>query len=430
MDQSYYDLLEVSKDASIDAIKKSWKKLAMKYHPDKQKTPQEKEIASEKFKKISEAYNVLSDPKKKELYDEFGQEGLDENGPRRSGGFGGMPPGFEDIFNMMHGGGGRQSKNQQPVPPIKVLCHATLEELYMGTIKKINIDRLDLCDGCDGTGSTDKKDYTCEDCKGTGMVTKVIQMGPMMIQQVQQPCGKCGRTGSSIKPELKCKKCDGNKVIPNTATIDVEIEKGMYEGEPIQVRNVGHELPKKVQDMTTEKRGIVVAIIKEDNHSIFERGYATKGQLDPSHLVVSIELSFAESLCGVTKKINHLDGTDMFYNTEGEIVSNGDIVVIKDKGMPLRQKSYKYGNLYIKFTVKKEHLPDEKKKQIYHILTGKEYNYDELHDHSDDVILLNNLIIGNNNNENNGNNSNNSSDSHDSDDDGPASGQGVDCATQ
>ena len=222
--QKFYDLLGCTKEANDADIKKAFRKAAMTHHPDKGGDP-------EKFKEISKAYEVLSDPEKKQLYDEYGEEGLE------GGGGGGGAAGMDifDLFGggMFGGGGGRdprsrgKAKGEDVVFPLKV----TLEDLYNGTSKKLRLTKNIICVQCGGKGG--KGEGTCRDCKGQGVRIVIRQLGPGMIQQMQTACGACKGTGSMIAEKDRCKKCNGDKTTKEKKTLEVFITKGMRHSEKI-----------------------------------------------------------------------------------------------------------------------------------------------------------------------------------------------------
>ncbi|ERN00161.1 hypothetical protein AMTR_s00111p00054240 [Amborella trichopoda] len=201
----YYDILGVSKNASQDELKKAYKKAAIKNHPDKGGDP-------EKFKELAQAYDVLSDPEKREVYDQYGEDALKE-------GMGGAGPSHNpfDIFESFFGGGGfgggssrgrRQKQGDDVVHSLKV----SLEDLYNGTSKKLSLSRNVLCPKCKGKGSKSGASGRCSGCQGSGMKVSIRQLGPGMIQQMQHVCPDCRGSGEVISEKDKCTQCKGNKV--------------------------------------------------------------------------------------------------------------------------------------------------------------------------------------------------------------------------
>eukprot|EP00747_Dinoflagellata_sp_TGD_P080037 gnl/TRDRNA2_/TRDRNA2_160734_c0_seq8.p1 gnl/TRDRNA2_/TRDRNA2_160734_c0~~gnl/TRDRNA2_/TRDRNA2_160734_c0_seq8.p1 ORF type:complete len:542 (+),score=169.51 gnl/TRDRNA2_/TRDRNA2_160734_c0_seq8:120-1628(+) len=263
----FYKLLEVDKSASEADIKKAYKKMAIKHHPDKGGDP-------EKFKEITRAYEVLSDSEKRAKYDKFGEEGLEDGGPGDA----------SDIFDAFFGGGGRRGggggrqrrqKTKDVVQPLKV----TLEQLYNGQTKKMAITRQVI----------DKKRgvQSCQDCDGRGVKVEVIRMGPM-IQQMQSACGACGGNGKSFSRKQE------------REVLEVHIQKGSPDGHKLQFREMADEHP----DADT---GDVLFVLKQQEHKEFKR----KG----ADLYIERTISLVEALCGVEMEITHLDGRKLLVKT-------------------------------------------------------------------------------------------------------------------
>merc|ERR1712018_96903 len=190
----YYDILGVSPTATEAELKKSYRKLALKYHPDKNPD------AGDKFKEISMAYEVLSDSKKRAIYDEHGEQGIKEGG----GGGGAHSP--MDIFNMFFGGGGFPGggggRSSNKSKPIVHKLGVSLEELYNGKTRKLAVTREICCEKCNGKGGS--KVEKCQSCRGSGIKVTTKQIGPGMIQQMQSPCDSCGSQGEVISEAHKC----------------------------------------------------------------------------------------------------------------------------------------------------------------------------------------------------------------------------------
>uniref|UniRef100_A0A8C5KVL2 DnaJ heat shock protein family (Hsp40) member A4 n=1 Tax=Jaculus jaculus TaxID=51337 RepID=A0A8C5KVL2_JACJA len=209
----YYDILGVKPSASPEEIKKAYRKLALKYHPDK--NPDE----GEKFKLISQAYEVLSDPKKRDIYDQGGEQAIKEGG---SG-----SPGFSspmDIFDMFFGGGGRMARERRGKNVVHQLS-VTLEDLYNGVTKKLALQKNVICEKCEGIGGKKGSVEKCPLCKGRGMQIHIQQIGPGMVQQIQTVCIECKGQGERINPKDRCEECSGAKVIREKKIIEVHVEK-------------------------------------------------------------------------------------------------------------------------------------------------------------------------------------------------------------
>jgi DnaJ family protein A protein 2 len=368
--EDYYEILGVPKDASEKDIRKAFKAATLKYHPDKNQG-KEKEC-EEIFKKIVEANSVLSDPQKRETYNKYGKAGLDENG-------GMNPEDLNDILRNMFGGGfpfgmhGGHSDNDSndDIPDVQSVVDLTLEELYMGKQISKTIERGCLCEACEGTGSEDKQNHTCDQCKGRGMVTIVRQMGPM-IQQMMQPCNKCGGKGGDKSKQ--CKVCNGNKGVTKKYTFECEIPAGAYSRYDLTIPNEGNEIPVESRK-SDKKRTDIHVIVREQPHSIFKHMFVIEGKKDepdPADLLINIDITLAESLCGFVKSITHLDGKshNLSYN---KVVKNGDVIVFKGLGMPSLENEG-FGNLYVSVSVEyPDDLTSDKKGRLWQILTDTPY---------------------------------------------------------
>lgn len=302
-DTRYYDILGVSKNASQDDLKKAYKKAAIKNHPDKGGDP-------EKFKELAQAYEVLSDPEKREIYDQYGEDALKEG---MGGGAGGHDP--FDIFQSFFGGspfggssrgGRRQRRGQDVVHPMKV----SLEDLYLGTTKKLSLTRNGICSKCKGKGSKSGDSMTCPGCQGSGMKVTIRQLGPSMMQQMQHPCNECKGTGETINEKDRCSACKGEKVVPEKKVLEVVVEMGMQNGQKITFPGAADEAPDTIT-------GDVIFVIQQKEHPKFKR----KGD----DLFVEHNLSLTEALCGFQFVLTHLDGRQLLIKSNpGELVKPGE----------------------------------------------------------------------------------------------------------
>jgi len=321
--KEFYEILEVAPTANQEEIKKSYRKKVIKAHPDKGGDIEE-------FKKLQAAYEVLSNPEKREIYDKYGLDGLREDGGS------GMDP-FEGMFGGLfgRGRGGKQQQQQRKVKPIVKDLTVTLEEVYVGKMKKVTFDRQRNCQGCDGKGGKDAK--KCTTCKGQGMVEKVVQLAPGFITQTRSHCSTCKGEGTVYDKGNVCKDCKGEKVKRETKTIEVPIESGAPNECPISFSGEGNEIPDVLAG------DFVVRLIIEP-HKRFER----KG----ADLYYKKKISLYEALTGCAFYIEHLDGKKILVTThQGEIITPGCKKQINNLGMPFYKDAMSHGNLYITFDV-------------------------------------------------------------------------------
>ncbi|GAU45462.1 hypothetical protein TSUD_107540 [Trifolium subterraneum] len=347
----YYEILGVSKSASPDDLKKAYKKAAIKNHPDKGGDP-------EKFKELAQAYEVLSDPEKREIYDQYGEDALKEG---MGGGGGGHDP--FDIFSSFFGGGGfpgggsrgrRQRRGEDVVHPLKV----SLEDLYLGTSKKLSLSRNVLCSKCNGKGSKSGASMTCAGCQGSGMKISMRHLGANMIQQMQHPCNECKGTGETINDKDRCTQCKGEKVVQQKKVLEVHVEKGMQNGQKITFPGEADEAPDTIT-------GDIVFVLQQKEHPKFKR----KGE----DLFVEHTLSLTEALCGFQFALTHLDTRQLLIKSNpGEVVKPDSYKAINDEGMPMYQRPFMKGKLYIHFTVEfPESLTVEQVKALETILPAR-----------------------------------------------------------
>ncbi|KAG2219916.1 hypothetical protein INT45_008553 [Circinella minor] len=319
----YYDSLGVSPTATESELKKAYRKLALKFHPDKNPD------AGDKFKEISHAYEVLSDPDKRRMYDQFGEEGLTGAG---------MSDAMDanDLFSQLFGfgqGGGRSGprRGRDMVHHMKV----SLEDLYNGRTSKIAVQKHVICKDCEGRGGKEGAVKECTKCKGTGYTVSMRQMGPM-VQQVQQPCSECHGQGEIIDEKNKCKTCNGKKVVNDRKVFEVHIDKGMRDGQKITFAGEGDQAP-------GIEPGDVVIVLDQKPHAHFIR----KG----NDLVYEAKIDLLTSLAGGRFSIPHLDDRVLIVTIKpGEAIRPGQVKVIEHEGMPTYRHHDK-GNMFVKFVV-------------------------------------------------------------------------------
>jgi len=344
----YYDILEVKATANENELKKAYRKLALKYHPDK--NPNE----GERFKLISQAYEVLSDPKKREIYDRHGEDGIKEGGG--GGGFGHNPM---DIFDMFFGGGGGGGFARQQETRARNMIHqlsVPLEKFYTGLTKKLRITRHVICSKCEGVGGAKDSVSKCTNCHGGGVEVQNIQIAPGLVQRVQRPCTHCNGAGEVIKDI--CKTCRGKKRIKVEETLEVNIEKGMRDGEKITFHGKGD------QEVGLEPGDIVIVLDEQEHETFTRRG---------NNLHILQKLNLTEALCGCHKPIKTLDGrTIVFHLLPGEVIKHEDKRVIPGEGMPMLRHPDEKGDLILHFTVEfPDRIPAQNLKQLHALLPGK-----------------------------------------------------------
>jgi DnaJ homolog subfamily A member 2 len=312
-----YKTLGINKDATEQEIKKAYRKLAITMHPDKGGDP-------EKFKEISHAYEILSDTEKRTIYDEQGEEGLE-------GGGGG---GAADIFDLF-GGGGRKQQGKRKGEDVNFPLKVDLEDVYNGTSKKLRLTRNVICKACNGKGG--KSVTTCRDCKGQGVKMMLRQIGPGMMQQIQQPCTACSGEGEICPEKDRCTECLGSKTTKEKKTLEVFINRGMGNNEKIPFPGEADEAPG-----TTP--GDVVVILQVKDHATFKR--------DHVNLFMKKEITLQEALCGFSFQIQHLDKRILKVSSDpGIVVRPGDLKLLRDEGMPYEKNPYTKGGLYIEFKI-------------------------------------------------------------------------------
>ncbi|KAJ2953535.1 hypothetical protein O0L34_g1137 [Tuta absoluta] len=349
-DNKLYEILGVSRNASDSEIKRSYHKLAKEFHPDKNPA------AGDRFKEISYAYEVLSDPKKRQTYDKYGLKGLQEGGQGS-----GFPPDdlfghfFGDIFGMGGGsrGGRGRARGEDTIHPLKV----SLEDMYMGKTAKLQLSKNVICGSCKGIGGKPGAVVTCKDCHGQGIKVSYQQIGPNMTRQFQTRCPTCQGQGETINDKDKCPKCKGKKVLNETKILEVHVEKGMRENQKIFFRGEGDQQP-------DTQPGDVIIVLQQKAHELFQR--------TGDDLLMKHEITLTEALCGFEFVVKHLDGRDLLIrHNPGEVIKPGDLKGIQGEGMPQFKNPFEKGNLYIKFDVvfpENNFATEEQMKQIESIL--------------------------------------------------------------
>jgi molecular chaperone DnaJ len=355
--RDYYEVLGVGKDADGNQIKKAYRKIAMKYHPDR--NPDNKE-AEEKFKEAAEAYEVLSDADKKARYDRYGHAGVGQSGGFR-GGQGGMT--MEDIFSQFgdifgdggspfdsffggggraRGGAGRRSRGQRG-SNLRIKVALTLEEIANGVTKRIKVKKQVTCDTCNGSGAKDKSSVkTCSTCNGSGYVRQVKStfLGQM---QTTTACPSCNGSGEMIT--ANCPKCKGDGRVYGDETIEIEIPAGVGEGMQLSMSGKGNA------GLRGGPPGDLLINITEKPHEHLQR--------DGQSLIYDLYVNFADAALGTSVEVPTIDGRVKIKIPAG--TQAGKIFRLKGKGLPSVQ-SYGKGDQLIHVNVwTPKKLNDEEK---------------------------------------------------------------------
>ena len=364
--RDYYEVLGVSRGASEDEIKKAYKKMARKYHPDL--NPGDK-TAEEKFKEVNEAYEVLSDADKKARYDQYGHAGVDPN--FGAGGFGG---GFDgsfdfgdlgDIFGSFFGGGFGGGRRTNPNAPqrgesIRMSIAISFEEAAFGCEKAVTVERYETCDTCHGNGcAPGTSPEVCPDCHGTGTV-QVRRQTPMGVFATSSPCPKCGGKGRII--HQPCKDCRGSGMVRKKKTIQASIPAGIDNGQTISIRGQGNA------GKNGGPAGDLLITITVRPHELFRR--------EGTSVLCEAPITFTQAVLGAELEIPTIDGKVKYTLPEG--TQSGTTFRLKGKGIPSingRGRGDQYVTVYIETP---KNLNKEQKEALKKFAeTMGESNYEE-----------------------------------------------------
>lgn len=342
--RDYYDILGVSKNSSADEIKKAYRKMAIKYHPDK--NPDDK-AAEDKFKEAAEAYEILSNPEKKQRYDQFGHAGA--QGGFGGGGYGGGGMNMEDIFSQFGdvfggggspfdsffgsgGGGQRGGRRVQRGTNLRIKVKLTLEEIANGVEKKIKVNKQIQCTTCDGTGAKDKNAVqTCKTCGGSGSVRRVTNtiLGQM---QTTSTCPTCNGEGTTITS--KCNSCHGDGIVRGEETITINIPAGVSEGMQLSMSGKGNAAPRGGVP------GDLIILIEEIPHESLKR--------EGINIIYDLHVSFVDATLGTSVEIPTIDGKARIKLEPG--TQGGKILRLKGKGIP-EVNSYHKGDQLVQVNI-------------------------------------------------------------------------------
>lgn len=346
----YYELLSVKKTATEDEIKKAYKKLALQWHPDR--NPDNATEATEKFKKISEAYSVLTDTEKRRLYDQYGHEGLKApNNQYQNSNI------FEELFRdfgMFRTKNNNQNNNQIHRSPDTIYeLHVPLVELFTGTKKHLKLNREVICKGCQGRGHSNSSNTNvkCTDCRGQGMKVEIRQLGPGFIAQQQIVCNKCKGSGEYIDPSIQCTQCKGRKVCQEESLFEINIAAGAGNNDSIIFNQKSNEIPGAIT-------GDFRVIIKETPDPRFIRYN--------DNILHKVQIPLMDALCGLTMEIEHIDKRIIRFSTD-QIIKPNDRYHIMNEGFSSKGKK---GDLILEFDVVfPTTIKEANKQQIKHLLS-------------------------------------------------------------
>ncbi len=342
--RDYYEILGVSRDAQPEEIKKAYRKMALKYHPDK--NPDDKE-AEAKFKEAAEAYEVLRDPQKKARYDQYGHAGMGNNFGGGAGGFGGgmsmedIFSQFGDIFGDAFGGGfsgfgartgQRGGRRANKGSNLRIKVKLTLEEILKGVEKKVKVNKYVACGPCSGTGAKDGSAFSkCSTCNGAGRVTRVTNtfLGQM---QTTSACPSCGGEGQTIQD--KCSSCYGNGIVKDQELISLNIPAGVEDGMQLSLSGKGNAAPRGGIP------GDLIVMVEVKPHSQLIR--------DGQNLLYDHHISFSQAALGTHIEVPTLEGRARIKIEPG--TQAGKVLRLKNKGLP-SINSYGRGDLLVNINI-------------------------------------------------------------------------------
>ncbi|CAN8071551.1 unnamed protein product [Agarophyton chilense] len=348
--RDYYDILGVARDADSATIKRAFRKLAVKYHPDK--NPGDKS-AQKKYVELNNAYEVLSDDNKRQKYDMFGEDGINNAMADDDDDF---DPFGGSFFGGFGGFGGRRRQREEPtVPDVTIPVTVPLETLYNGGIMEVTHKKRVICSSW---SDCEKK---CSRCGGRGVVIQTKRIGPGFVQQIQTHCPVCGGTGKIGNPN--CKSCPGGQFEEVEKMLLVDVEKGMRDGQHIVFENETDEIP-------DHRTGNVRFEIDTMKHDRFVR--------IGNDLHYRLQITLSEALVGVSRQVRQLDGRLVAIKT-GKVMKPGEKIVIEKEGIPDYHSGHK-GNMIVEFWVDfPDSLTEEQKKAAID-LHGKLPSLDETGD--------------------------------------------------
>ncbi len=345
--RDFYEILGVSKSADADEIKKAYRQMALKYHPDK--NPGDK-ASEEKFKEAAEAYEVLSNPEKRKRYDQYGHQGVG-GASSGGGGFGGGGFSMDDIFSQFGdifggggfggGGGSRGGRRVTKGTNLRIKVKMTLDEIAAGAEKKIKVNKFVSCKTCSGSGAkTASAVKTCNVCRGTGQVTRVTSTFLGQMQTVA-PCPSCNGQGQTVTD--KCGSCRGDGIVRDEETMSLNLPAGVEDGMQMSVAGKGNAAPRGGIN------GDLIVAIEEVEHPELKR--------DGINLYYDAYINFADAALGVQVEVPLVDGKAKVKIDEG--TQSGKILRLRGKGLP-ELNGYHKGDLLVCVNV---HTPQKLSKE-------------------------------------------------------------------
>lgn len=369
MPENYYEILGLSNNCTKAEIDKAYKRLALEYHPDKNKS----DDADKNFREITKAYQVLSDDETRKNYDTYGITTKTDN----------LIDPYVFFKNMF-------DTEDNSIPNVIVYIDVNINDLYHGKSWDLSFDRFSPCDKCDANGTSNKKKSDCKTCIGRGMVFETVKGGNMGYMINEKKCDTCD--GIGIDPSIKkCVSCNGAKYIQENVECSVDIPAGAYDKYFIKIEDEGNYIPLDDRKYNKKERSDVIIVINEiiPPECNIRRGMFIKelNRINRADILYEMNITFAESIVGLKKNF------DLFNQTISieidNVIQNGDIYVIEDMGMcSIENKEKEKGDLFILFKVNKPEITKQQKKRLWQILTGSSYpEYDDMINPVDSVTL-------------------------------------------
>jgi DnaJ-class molecular chaperone len=342
---NYYEILGLEKSCSQQDIMSAYKQKALIFHPDKNKQ------GGEKFKEITQAFQVLSNPEKRNNYD---NSGVDADG---------------SIIDLQEIVDDILEKNNEEIPNVIINLNATIQELYTGITKEINFIRFSPCNKCDEL----ETEVNCVKCDGKGLILNTKKGGKLGFVINEKKCDICN--GDGLNPDIiKCSTCNGNKYIKENVCCDVDIPCGAYDKYFITLENEGNWIPENERKNNNVRTKVIVVISETNNIPNIKRGMFIKelNRINKADMLINVSISFEEAVCGMKKNIELINNKKVGIEIK-EFINNGDIFVIKNCGFPVLENENEFGDLFIMFDIIKPNLSIQQRKKMWQLITGTSY---------------------------------------------------------